>query len=135
MIDYERVGRHLKAHRLQMNQTQQEMADRCGITKSFLSKIENGKALPSLGTLSKLAEELNIALSDLMSEETDNRLWQHDAAKEIVTNLYPVDAGYKIFPFANQLMHKKIQPFFMRSERANLCLIKMPTRARNFFMY
>lgn len=132
-MDYAKVGQHLKSYRLLMNQTQQELADRCGVTKSFLSKIENGKAMPSLGTLSKLAEELKVSLSDLISEETDSRLWQHDTAKTVVTNLSPVNAGYKIFPFANHLMRKKVQPFFYEVRKGEISLHHNAHTGEEFF--
>ena len=35
--------------------TQQELADRTGINRSYISKIENGKANPSLKTMKRLA--------------------------------------------------------------------------------
>ena len=65
-----------------------------------------------MGTLSRLAEELNISVSDLVSDDPEIRLWQHDTVKDIETGLCKVSSGYRIFPFASHLAHKKIQPFF-----------------------
>ena len=109
-MDYENVGPRLRALRREKNKTQQELAERCDVTKSFLSKIENGKAMPSLGTLSKLAAELDVSLSALISKEESDVQWQHDGAETVRTGLVPVSKGCRSFPFADRLKGKKIQP-------------------------
>lgn len=38
--------------------TQQEMADRAGMTQSIVARVESGRANPSLSTLERLAEAL-----------------------------------------------------------------------------
>lgn len=42
-----------------------EIADRVGCSESLLSKIENGKASPSLAVLGRIAQSLQLAVSDL----------------------------------------------------------------------
>ena len=48
----------LLAARLEMNLTQQELAKRCGIDQSDLSKIERGVLNPSVKILKKIAKGL-----------------------------------------------------------------------------
>ena len=48
----------LLAARLEMNRTQQELARRCGIDQSDLSKIERGVLNPSVKILKKIAKGL-----------------------------------------------------------------------------
>ena len=52
------VIREVIQSRLESNITQQELADKTGINRSDLSKLENGNANPSLKTLKRIAEGL-----------------------------------------------------------------------------
>lgn len=63
------VGKRIKHMRNKMNLTQLELADIVGITKSHISKIENGVATPSLVTLSKIAEVLKAPMSWFVDQE------------------------------------------------------------------
>lgn len=46
--------------------TQEVLADKAGISKPFLSQIENGARSPSLATAKKLAKALNLDVDDLV---------------------------------------------------------------------
>lgn len=48
--------------RKQRNMTQKELAERTGIDQSDISKIETGNANPSLATLKRLAEGMDMVL-------------------------------------------------------------------------
>ena len=52
----------LKEQRRLAGLTQQELADRTGIDRSDISKLENGSANPSLRTLKRLADGLGMQL-------------------------------------------------------------------------
>lgn len=56
------VIRAIVAARQEQNLTQQELADRTGIDRSDISKLENGSANPSLRTLKRLAAGLGMQL-------------------------------------------------------------------------
>ena len=51
------LGELLKDERQKANLTQAEMADRTGTKKSYISRIENGKAVIRLSTLYRLIEQ------------------------------------------------------------------------------
>jgi transcriptional regulator with XRE-family HTH domain len=48
----------------------QELADRCGINRATINRIEHGKVKPSAKTLGLLAEALNIDVTDLLELTT-----------------------------------------------------------------
>jgi len=50
------IGELLKDERLEANLTQEELADKIGAKKSYISRIENGKTDIQLSTLYKLFE-------------------------------------------------------------------------------
>ena len=49
--------------RHQLNLTQRELADLCGIPHSSVARIESGKTTPNLSTLLKIFQKLGITLS------------------------------------------------------------------------
>lgn len=59
------VGAKLREQRRHLNLTLQEVADRAGITKGFLSEIERDRAAPSVATLLKLRDALSLSVSTL----------------------------------------------------------------------
>ena len=54
-VEYAIMKEMLKA-REELGMSQQELSVKTGITQPDISKLENGKANPSIGTLKKIAE-------------------------------------------------------------------------------
>ena len=67
MVDYEMIGGRIKSFRLQKKLTQESLAEACNITIEYLSKIENGRAKPTLDTLSKICEMLDYDMANLFA--------------------------------------------------------------------
>ena len=63
------LGDNLRAVRKEKHISLQEIADNIGVSKSFLSQVENGKASPSLSTLKEITSYLNISISSLVEGE------------------------------------------------------------------
>ncbi|WP_188206820.1 helix-turn-helix domain-containing protein [Alkalibacillus aidingensis] len=70
-IDTKLLGEKIKRLRRRQNKTQQQIADQCGISKSLLSKIENGKAATAIATLSKISEALDVRLTYLVDDQNE----------------------------------------------------------------
>lgn len=49
--------------------TQRDLAERTGITQSYISQICSGKRVPTIGTLAKMSKSLGISLRDFFSGE------------------------------------------------------------------
>jgi transcriptional regulator with XRE-family HTH domain len=58
----ETLSRQVKAFRFEAGLTQQMLAEKCGIYRTYLSRIESGNANPSVGVLAALANTLNVEL-------------------------------------------------------------------------
>jgi transcriptional regulator with XRE-family HTH domain len=69
-----KVGAKLRKARLAANLKLQQLADRCGLSKALLSRIENDKATPSIGSLHDIAVALGTNLSGFFKEENDDEL-------------------------------------------------------------
>ena len=59
------LGINIKKYRNLQNLTQQELADKSGITLNHLGKIEVAYSRPSLDTVIDIANALNITVSEL----------------------------------------------------------------------
>lgn len=70
-IKLKSIGNKIKQTRLQRKLTQQQIADECGISKSMLSRIENGHKATAVATLSKISECLNVSLSWLLEDQIE----------------------------------------------------------------
>lgn len=60
------IGTHLRTARMARGLSLREMARRIGVSPSFVSQVELGKAKPSLGTLYGFLSELDLSLDELM---------------------------------------------------------------------
>lgn len=58
------IGKALK--RIRGKETQSEFAERIGISRSYLGDLENNRKNPSVETLSKIANKLDISLNELL---------------------------------------------------------------------
>lgn len=64
------IGTHLRSARVARGLSLREMARRVGVSASFVSQVELGKAKPSLGTLYGFLSELDLSLDELMPSNT-----------------------------------------------------------------
>ncbi len=60
------LGATLKRLRMAHGLTLQQLATRCGLSQQFLSQLENGKAMPSLMALHKVAQALDTTAHSLL---------------------------------------------------------------------
>lgn len=60
------IGAKIVYYRKLKGYNQQEFASVIGLTRQFMSKVENGEAACSLNTLYRIAEVLEVDLAELM---------------------------------------------------------------------
>jgi transcriptional regulator with XRE-family HTH domain len=63
------LGSQLRAARVERKISLRELSRRVGISASFMSQVELGRAVPSIGTLYTIVSELGLSLDTLMSGE------------------------------------------------------------------
>ena len=64
-IDYESIGRRVREKRRERHLTQETVAELAGISSSFVGHIERGEKIPSLQTMVRIGEALNVSLDYL----------------------------------------------------------------------
>jgi transcriptional regulator with XRE-family HTH domain len=62
------IGDRLKNLRIRRALTQQELADRAGVSSNAINRIELNKAEPHMSTLRKLAKALDVDPTELVGE-------------------------------------------------------------------
>ena len=72
------IGDKLRRLRLQRGLTQEELADRCELSKSFISLLERDLTSPSLDTLSDLLETLGSDLPTFFSKADEKLVFGDD---------------------------------------------------------
>jgi transcriptional regulator with XRE-family HTH domain len=71
-----RVGQLIKESRKNLQMTQEQLAERVGISLRYVAKIENEKKLPSIEVLARIIDTLSISPNDIFHSTThdDNRI-------------------------------------------------------------
>lgn len=64
---YKKLGKNIKARRIELGLTQQELADKIGKGLNFVGKIEVAFSKPSFDTIIDISNALNIKLKDLFN--------------------------------------------------------------------
>jgi transcriptional regulator with XRE-family HTH domain len=64
-INY-RFGRAVRRRRRELDLSQEELADRAELHRTYISSIERGRMNPSLENVEKLAKALDISISALL---------------------------------------------------------------------
>lgn len=62
------LGLRIKTLRKELKLTQEDLAKKASISRSYLADIERNRYNPSVDTLINIAKGLGISLSDLVSE-------------------------------------------------------------------
>lgn len=60
-------GRIVKRLREEHGLSQEVLADRAELNRSYVGEVERGTAMPSLSTVTKIAKALNLSTSDLLA--------------------------------------------------------------------
>ncbi len=67
------IGIKIKELRLRNQLTQEELADRCELTKGYISQLENDLTSPSIATLKDILQALGSSLTDFFAEGEDEQ--------------------------------------------------------------
>lgn len=68
------IGNKIRRIRLQRGLTQEELANRCELSKGFISLLERDQTSPSLETLSDILESLGTDLSAFFANKDDEKI-------------------------------------------------------------
>lgn len=72
------IGQKIKELRMQNNLTLEELANRCELTKGFLSQLERNLTSPSIATLDDILEALGTNLSSFFNEKDQRIIFKEE---------------------------------------------------------
>ncbi|CAM3923526.1 helix-turn-helix domain-containing protein [Tsukamurella strandjordii] len=101
----------VRARRLSAGLTLDALAERVGVTKSYLSKVERGRSTPSIAIALRIAEALGVDAAEIFvdRDETDSGGVTIERAAQRIT---PGRADRPIYdPVAAALSGKQMHPF------------------------
>jgi transcriptional regulator with XRE-family HTH domain len=113
------VGKNIRAIRKQKMITLQELADRTGLTKSYVSKIERSKKAPPYTTVNRIAMALEVEVAHLLSENlsvfSDIRLSLTKKNRGKIVETLGSSYGYKYEALGYTKPGKNMQPFIVQA--------------------
>jgi len=71
------IGEKIKQLRIKMNLTQEELANRCELSKGFISQVERNLTSPSIATLTDILEALGGNLKSFFSDSDSEEVIFH----------------------------------------------------------
>ncbi len=91
-----RLAHSIRSLRLRSGLSQRQLALRMSVPRTYVSKIENEKATPTLSSLERLARALEVSVPDLLSGGERNR---QEEVRELMEDPFVAD----VMPFLSQL--------------------------------
>jgi len=71
------IGETIRNFRLQKGMSQGDIEKRTGLLRCYLSRVENGHTIPSLDTLAKIANAMEVPLAQFFADNA------HDSGKTL----------------------------------------------------
>lgn len=134
-INLENIGQKIKQARTRLKKTQQQVADECGISKSLLSKIENGQTSSAVATLSKISQSLNVSLSWILDDRPETDLVLLPKVNRQVS-VGDESMGYSYELLANRSKFSNIEPTIVHVTPKDTNLRHEPyTHSQDEFIY
>src|SRR5580658_5977363 len=91
-----KLAHSIRSMRLRNGLSQRQLAARMSVPRTYVSKIENEKATPTLSSLERLAIALEVTVPDLLSGGERNR---QEEVRELTQDPFIAE----MMPFVNQL--------------------------------
>ena len=118
-MDEKIISRNIKKIRTQKKITLEALAERTGLTKGYLSKIERSEKAPPYSTLTKIAGAFGLEVTSMLSKNiglpNDIRLCFSKAENRQIIKGSEQFPGYDYEVLAEQKPGKNMEPFIIHS--------------------
>jgi len=118
-MDEKIISGNLKQLRTQRQLTLQDLAEKTGLTKGYLSKLERSKKAPPYSTLTKIAGALDVEVTTILSKDIlpleDVRICLSRGNKRPVIQETDKFAGYDYEVLAEGKPGKNMEPFILHA--------------------
>ena len=123
------IGKFIAKKRKEQNLTQEQLAERLGVSNKTISKWETGKCMPDYAVVKNLCAELKVSVSELMDgEEADDksvrvyddeqildllrRTQKLEKQKEMLTGIILIVMGIALQALSHTLGGSSVKDFF-----------------------
>lgn len=87
-MNQEKIGKFIAECRKKKNMTQQELAEKLGVSDRTIGNWENGRNMPDLSLFKPLCDELDITINDLISgEKVKDKEYQERLEENIINTI------------------------------------------------
>lgn len=81
-MDQYNIGNFIQKKRREKNLTQEQLAERLGVSNKTVSKWENGKCLPDYSVIELLCKELGVTVAELLCGKANNTVEDSDDERD-----------------------------------------------------
>ena len=87
-MNQEKIGKFISELRKEKNLTQEQLAEKIGVTSKSISRWENGKTMPDVSLFEPLCKELNITINELLSgKRIDKKEYQEKFEENVINTI------------------------------------------------
>lgn len=94
-MNQENIGKFIGEQRKEKNMTQEQLAEKLGVTSKSISRWENGKTMPDISMFNTLTKELNCTISELLNGKKMTKEELIDL-RETINNLIEYESEQRI---------------------------------------
>lgn len=114
MLPESDIGSNIRKIRKSKKLTLDELAGKSGISKGYLSKVENSDKSPPVSTLINIAKALGVTISDLFGESREAKSFSivKKNERQVMARSGTI-FGYFYETLAHNYPHKKMEPYIL----------------------
>lgn len=114
MLPESDIGHNIRKIRKLEKLTLDELAKKCGISKGYLSKVENSDKAPPVSTLINIARGLGITISDIFGESKESKSFSlvKKNERQFMSRNGTI-FGYSYETLAHNYPNKKMEPYIL----------------------
>lgn len=115
MVRESELGQRIKKFRMRKKITLEELAQKAGLTRGYLSKIERSRKAPPVSTLISIAKSLKISISEIFGETEENNV-RISLVKKNERRVIARDGtifGYAYQTLAHHFRNKHMDPYIL----------------------
>ena len=83
VLNYELLGKQIRKQRKEKKYTLEQLAEKLDVSTTFIGQIERAKGIPSLETLVKIANVLEISIDSLLFGDLNNKSGNNHFVKKV----------------------------------------------------
>lgn len=123
------IGAKIKRLRQENSLTQEELANRCELSKGFISQLERDMTSPSIASLVDILESLGTNLNDFFSEQEEEKIV---FTPSDISELIDEDLGYEIHWVIPNAQKNMMEPILLVIESGGQFVEDSPHQGEEF---